>query len=964
MFLNKKSDLPSQLSAKLKVSVFEEEIKSLCLQLKNNCVVIDGKNVESEPVKSAEIIHQLGLLHFKQSTDKISLIKSVGLLNSALVRTRSNYYEMEQDLYQVCQHILIQAKALNQTANLIHHANFVKSQIQSMRQKTNQALKFIKIKQKFNENVLQKQQKDKINSITRLQKQITANYKEIMKELCQYCVDVMGFPPCRFAVIGMGSLAREEITPYSDFEHVILLQKQDNYEIHLEYFRWFSVIYHTIVLNLQETIIPSLNIMYLNDLTCDLGDWFFDTYTSGISFDGMMPHACKFPLGRTQPTEKKPWTTELIKPVDKMLEYLNSDENLKNGYHLSDILTETCFVYGEESLYDDFVIGIQAYRKSMTRSEALDCLKYQVIEDLDKFATRIKLTYLKSSERLNVKQMFYRTSTLFVATLGKMCSTKSSSCFGIINELYEQKKITENAKHKLLFAISIACEIRLRVYANAKSQRDYIYPPENAETMFYKILKITDIKSVISYFQITYCLQRLVIKLLGINDSYIYSNASLLNITICYALRQNKLMLSLLKNYTDSRDLNTSENCADETFYELLVGHDTNKESLATFNVFDKFLSNLENEIDFASNSAGTSMSSANPKTIYNQLFIVIASLHENGELSEAIEFMKRILEIFQHPSMSDEERKKISEEEEMDIDTLVGFIQLHIASLLVELNQFSEASEQMKQVVENCNKQNHVPEYKSVLYFYNGNNFFKMRQYEQSLNHIQTALGIALSDGLDEYNKYYIMMLYSGIGACLLHMGLCKESLRSLNVALQVIEIHITEDEDDEDDDNFLQFSFNRATTYHSVGKCLMVLNLHEDALPYLHQAFHLKIKKKLENKNNKKSILTKNYPTLKRKLQEFVDILNDLGLWYMKKYRFKQGLRYLLQAFDIHKFFEVTGISETRLKILNCYMEMFQRERIEEHLKDSYKSKRDFTFIVAVDSVALTYSFQMRML
>jgi len=70
----------------------------------------------------------------------------------------------------------------------------------------------------------------------------------------------------------------------------------------------------------------------------------------GISFDGMMPHASKFPLGREK-TEKKPWNAELIKTVSEMLKYLKSEVNIKNGYHLSDILTISCFVYGDRTLF-------------------------------------------------------------------------------------------------------------------------------------------------------------------------------------------------------------------------------------------------------------------------------------------------------------------------------------------------------------------------------------------------------------------------------------------------------------------------------------------------------------------------------------------------------------------------------------------------------------------------------------
>ena len=152
-------------------------------------------------------------------------------------------------------------------------------------------------------------------------------------------------------------------------------------------------------------------------------------------------------MSRTKPTKNKPWTTELIKPVDKMLEYSSNNVSLKQDYHLSNILTVTCFVYGDQALHDAFETGIKSHNASKTRDEVFDEIRKQIKDDLDNFATRTKLVSLKPNDILNVKQMFYPTSTLFIVALGKICGSNLLPCFDIINELAEQQKISENTKH-------------------------------------------------------------------------------------------------------------------------------------------------------------------------------------------------------------------------------------------------------------------------------------------------------------------------------------------------------------------------------------------------------------------------------------------------------------------------------------------------------------------------------------
>ena len=886
--------------------------KILSLHLKSVC---DDKGIEKDPVKSAEIIHKLGLLYFQQSIDKITLIQSVGLLNSAIARNPKHISMIKQDLSKVCQFVLGKAKAQNLTADLIEKSNRIKHKIELMRNQTNRSLVFLKTIQRLekkNNARAKSQQKTKIKFMKKLQLQITKNYTKIMNDLSQYCEHVMGPPPCKFAVVGMGSLARKEITPYSDFEHIILLENTSCDKNCMEYFRWFSVIFHVVVLNLQETIIPSLNIEFLNDKTSELGDWFFDTSTSGISFDGMMVHACKFPLGRTQPTKNKPWTTELIKPVDKMLQYLSDEISLKNGYHLSDLLTETCFVYGDQTLHDAFETGLELYKAFKTRDELLDQIKEQVKDDLDNFATRTKLVNLKPNNNLNVKQMFYRTSTLFISAWGKICETKSSSCFDIIDELAEQRQITEHTKHKLSYAVAIACEIRLNVYMNAQSQRDYIQAKKNAQTIFDGILTTIDSESIVSYFQIAYCLQREIIKELGIKGSQIYSHYTLMNITLCYALRLDGLLLTLIEE---------NPLCYDETDSDL----DEWEEFGVEEDDFDIHLENMENELKkFASNITN------NPPDVAS-IFCCLstAAFYEyNRNLEDKTEIAMRAVNIVECSSLSEEDCKKVYEHVGMNFDSYVGYVNMNIAEKLIAMNKFNEASVRINQALKSFDEKKNEPEIVADFYFMAGSNWFALKEFEKSLSCLKVTLGICLSVDLDQFNwidNNHVAMMYAGIGICLLNLDQCKRSLIYLKISIQTMKDFVSK--------VYCAAFFNLALTYYSIGKCFLQLGEIEEALLWFFQA--LKITESDNTNEETDDILTQ--PTKqafleKQRLNTRANIFYDFGLLRLKYSSYEEAITYFQESFNIYKIvYDANGVNTTRVKLLKCCMEIYQRERVE---------------------------------
>ena len=122
------------------------------------------------------------------------------------------------------------------------------------------------------------------------------------------------------------------------------------------------------IINLGETILPSMNIEAING-------WFYDDITPrGVSFDGLLPQACKTPLGNmplvNMPLGNMPLGNmpefELIHTPKKMADFQNNDWFDKNSKLEDTLLTVSPLQPDKPNKLVD------AYRKEM--GEILSCL--------------------------------------------------------------------------------------------------------------------------------------------------------------------------------------------------------------------------------------------------------------------------------------------------------------------------------------------------------------------------------------------------------------------------------------------------------------------------------------------------------------------------------------------------------------------------------------------------------------
>ena len=108
---------------------------------------------------------------------------------------------------------------------------------------------------------------------------------DIIRQADEMC----GAPPCRFAAVGLGSMAREETTPYSDLEFLFSVENNNS----LAHFQRLGVTVFFTIGNLQETDLKYMNIEELNRD----GKWFSDASVSGFKIDGLHEKAGNIPTG-------------------------------------------------------------------------------------------------------------------------------------------------------------------------------------------------------------------------------------------------------------------------------------------------------------------------------------------------------------------------------------------------------------------------------------------------------------------------------------------------------------------------------------------------------------------------------------------------------------------------------------------------------------------------------------------
>ncbi|KIC76620.1 hypothetical protein DB41_FH00010, partial [Neochlamydia sp. TUME1] len=301
--------------------------------------------------------------------------------------------------------------------------------------------------------------------------EITQQIKFFFRRLAIQVFDILGPQPCEYAMIGFGSLAREEMTPYSDLEFGILMQEDTGKN--REYFKYFTTLLHLKVINLGETILPAL------DIPCIRKANFFDSVTPrGFAFDGegVQGKGCKTPFGNRQ-------TFELIQPPNKMAEYIAQDEKGKWWHekepHLPMELLTFTHLLGNLVLTKEYSEVLKkkldiSYQEGFSLRQHLS-KQHLVLDDMIAFNPGMA-DLQKEGMLFQVKNDFYRFPHLALDRLALLKNVEASDTFTRIDKLNMLGVVADSAADKLKDWMSIALFMRLKTYSHYQAQQHMMNP--------------------------------------------------------------------------------------------------------------------------------------------------------------------------------------------------------------------------------------------------------------------------------------------------------------------------------------------------------------------------------------------------------------------------------------------------------------------------------------------------------
>lgn len=290
--------------------------------------------------------------------------------------------------------------------------------------------------------------------------ELTQSYKEFLSYLLNECIEIIGkAPPTRFAMVGLGSMSRNEMCPYSDIEFIFLVE-EDNEETR-SYFRSITRLMVLKIANLGETD-------YELPTFLERGRFVTQSLTpSGFKMDSALS-----PLG--QRGLYQAGAHELIGTPSRLAEFQADDDK---GIILLNAMTTSCFIEGDPDLLRDYqreVSGIldATFPSQQKRGEerALELIKWDVIE----YAPQLNQEKIES-RFFGIKKELYRFPQSLINALAIYHGVRSTNTFQRIDRLQEKGVFSITGANQLKRLFRSTLKMRVQTHLFYENEQEVFY---------------------------------------------------------------------------------------------------------------------------------------------------------------------------------------------------------------------------------------------------------------------------------------------------------------------------------------------------------------------------------------------------------------------------------------------------------------------------------------------------------
>ncbi len=286
---------------------------------------------------------------------------------------------------------------------------------------------------------------------------LTTEFKSLLSDLISDTQQILGKPPVKWACMGMGSMSRDEMCPYSDIEFAFLIEKESQKA--MEYFRTLSQILELRIINLGETKFPI----------------FGESYPSPTPDGFCMDAGGNTPLGVTG-------VYELI-GTPKTLAQFQKIQWMDRSIILPNALSHVCLVAGKEKLVTEYskekkkvqeLIDKKAKSKEKNSHVLATRLLAGHIEEFSPNLSKEK----EETSAFGIKKELYRPFQEIIASLALFYQLKEKTTFTRIDELVALGVFSSKGAENLKKAITLVLTLRLKAHLFYQNEEEFLCHPE------------------------------------------------------------------------------------------------------------------------------------------------------------------------------------------------------------------------------------------------------------------------------------------------------------------------------------------------------------------------------------------------------------------------------------------------------------------------------------------------------